>query len=52
MRLAYSDIDRARTVFVWGSASRGGASAAKATARKKPVSPTKTEKKRKQVATP
>jgi ribosome maturation factor RimP len=52
MRLAYSDIDRARTVFVWGSGSRAGATTAKATAAKKPVSPTKTEKKRKQVATP
>jgi ribosome maturation factor RimP len=53
MRLAYSDIDRARTVFVWGSGSRAGASTGKATAPKKPAaSPTKTEKKRKQVATP
>jgi ribosome maturation factor RimP len=52
MRLAYSDIDRARTVFVWGSGSRAGTGTAKATGPKKPVSPTKTEKKRKQVATP
>jgi ribosome maturation factor RimP len=52
MRLAYSDIDRARTVFVWGPGSRPGTSTTKATAPKKPVSPTKTEKKRKQVATP
>ena len=52
MRLAYSDIDRARTLFVWGSGSPAGARTAKATGPKKPASPTKTEKKRKQVATP
>jgi len=50
--LAYSDIDRARTVFVWGPAPRPGADRSKATDRKGPVSPEKTEKKRKQVVTP
>ncbi len=48
VRLAYSDIDRARTVFVWGGTSapggRGGQS--------KKSDGKQTEKKRKQVATP
>jgi ribosome maturation factor RimP len=52
LRLAYSDIDRARTVFLWGPGPRPGADKAKATGRKGPGSPTKTEKKRTQVVTP
>jgi ribosome maturation factor RimP len=52
LRLAYSDIDRARTVFQWGPGPRLGADTAKATGRKGPGSSTKTEKKRKQVVTP
>ena len=52
LRLAYSDIDRARTVFVWGPGPRGGADRSKAADRKGPASPKKTEKKRKQVVTP
>ncbi len=49
-RLAYSDIDKARTVFVWGpERGRGGASA-KGTAKR--TTKQATEKKRKQVATP
>jgi ribosome maturation factor RimP len=51
MRLAYSDIDRARTVFVWGPEPRPG-SGSKATTRSKTVPPKTTEKKRKQVVTP
>jgi ribosome maturation factor RimP len=48
LRLAYSDIDRARTVFVWGgSPAPGGRSPAGKTSNGK-----QTEKKRKQVATP
>jgi ribosome maturation factor RimP len=50
LRLAYSDIDRARTVFVWGPQSRTGGGSAKASSKKKTV-PSKTEK-RKQVVTP
>ncbi len=50
LRLAYSDIDRARTVFVWGPQSRTGGGSAKASSSKKTV-PSKTEK-RKQVVTP
>jgi len=56
IRLSYSDIDKARTVFVWGSeagprgkapsASKRGATTPAATQKKT------TEKKRKQVATP
>ena len=56
IRLSYSEIDKARTVFVWGSeagprgkappASKRGATAPAATQKKT------TEKKRKQVATP
>jgi ribosome maturation factor RimP len=52
MRLAYSDIDRARTVFVWGPEPRSGGGRSKASAQKKTASPTTTEKKRKQVVTP
>jgi ribosome maturation factor RimP len=52
MRLAYSDIDRARTVFVWGPEPHSGGGRSKATAQKKTASPTTTEKKRKQVVTP
>jgi ribosome maturation factor RimP len=50
LRLAYSDIDRARTVFVWGPQSRTGGGSSKASSSKKAV-PSKTEK-RKQVVTP
>jgi ribosome maturation factor RimP len=52
LRLAYSDIDRARTVFQWGPGPRPGAGKGKATGGKGPVSSTKTEKNRKQVVTP
>ncbi len=52
MRLTYSDIDRARTVFVWGPEPRAGGSRSKATTQNKTVPPKTTEKKRKQVVTP
>ncbi|MGO8870556.1 MAG: ribosome maturation factor RimP [Acidimicrobiales bacterium] len=54
MRLAYSDIDRARTVFVWGPEPRPGGARSKAAAPSKGrTAPNETpEKKRKQVATP
>ncbi|MGO9029844.1 MAG: ribosome maturation factor RimP [Acidimicrobiales bacterium] len=45
IRLAYSDIDRARTVFAWGPAPRPGG------ARSGTGKTTKTTKKRKQVST-
>lgn len=48
IRLLYSDIDRARTVFVWGPAPRPGDARGGAPKPKK----TTTEKKRKQVTTP
>ncbi len=51
MRLAYSDIDRARTVFAWGPEPRPGGHRTGA-AHKKTVSPKTPEKKRKQVVTP
>lgn len=50
LRLAYSDIDRARTVFVWGPEPRPGRSRSKANGSTKSVQ-AKTEK-RKQVVTP
>jgi ribosome maturation factor RimP len=55
-RLSYSDIDRARTVFVWGPEPRpgggrsGGSTKRSATQRKSEQ--TKTTEKRKQVVTP
>ena len=52
MRLAYSDIDRARTVFVWGPEPRTGGRGPKATTERKTASPKATAKKRKQVVTP
>ena len=53
MRLAYSDIDRARTVFVWGPEPRPSGPRPRATAQKERVAPKTTQKKkRKQVATP
>jgi ribosome maturation factor RimP len=56
MRLAYSDIDRARTVFVWGPDPRPSGRRPRATTQPERVAPTttqkKTQKKRKQVATP
>lgn len=56
VRLAYSNIDRARTVFVWGPEHRapgGGpdATGSKGATRRKPAQ-TKAAKKRKQVVTP
>jgi ribosome maturation factor RimP len=51
LRLAYSDIDRARTVFVWGGQARPGGGVSKATKQRKAVQ-TKSTEKRKQVVTP
>jgi ribosome maturation factor RimP len=51
VRLAYSDIDRARTVFVWGGQARPGGGPSKATKQRKAVQ-TKSTEKRKQVVTP
>jgi ribosome maturation factor RimP len=51
MRLAYSDIDRVRTVFVWGPGPRAGGRKYKATGTTKAVQP-KAPEKRKQVVTP
>jgi len=53
-RLAYSDIDRARTVFAWGPKARPGAKGAKGTRTATPrkASAPGTTKTRKQVATP
>jgi len=51
IRLSYSDIDKARTVFVWGP--EGGARPKAAPSSKRgATTPTATEKKRKQVVTP
>jgi ribosome maturation factor RimP len=56
MRLAYSDIDRARTVFVWGPEPRPSGRRPRATTQRGSGAPTttqkKTQKKRKQVASP
>jgi ribosome maturation factor RimP len=52
VRLAYTDIDRARTVFVWGVDTRTGSRTSKATRTTNSVQPKTTEKKRKQVVTP
>ena len=56
MRLAYSDIDRARTVFVWGPEPRPSGRRPRATTQRESGAPTttqkKTQKKRKQVASP
>jgi ribosome maturation factor RimP len=58
-RLAYSDIDRARTVFAWGPEPRPGGGRSRASGQRKTVPPKTTtekkkttEKKRKQVVTP
>jgi ribosome maturation factor RimP len=50
-RLAYSDIDRARTVFAWGPEARPGAKGPKPATPRKASAPG-TTKTRKQVATP
>jgi ribosome maturation factor RimP len=51
--LAYSDIDKARTVFVWGPVRGSGGSAAPTPASNRDRVPTTTEtKKRKQVVSP
>jgi ribosome maturation factor RimP len=51
IHLSYSDIDKARTVFVWGP--EGGPHGKAAPSSKRgATAPTTTEKKRKQVATP
>jgi ribosome maturation factor RimP len=50
VRLAYSDIDKARTVFVWGPEPRSKGSKPKAAA--SGASSAKAEEKRKQVVTP
>jgi ribosome maturation factor RimP len=53
LALAYSDIDRARTVFVWGPDPRPGRAGANANGAKKTATPkTAEKKKRKQVVTP
>ncbi len=56
VRLAYSDIDKARTVFVWGPerGPAGGKGAPSGKGKSTPPRTTKqaTEKKRKQVVTP
>ena len=51
VRLAYSDIDRARTVFAWGPEGQAGGKKSRATSTTKNVQP-KTTEKRKQVVTP
>jgi ribosome maturation factor RimP len=51
VRLAYSDIDRARTVFVWGPDEHARGKKSRATRTTKRVQPKSTEK-RKQVVTP
>ncbi|MGD0313545.1 MAG: ribosome maturation factor RimP [Acidimicrobiales bacterium] len=50
--LAYSDIDKARTVFVWGPTRSPGGSTAAAPASDRAATPTTDTKKRKQVVTP
>ena len=55
IRLAYSDIDRARTVFVWGGQDTPGNPAGRKPAPKKPGQKNAAQKqtqKRKQVVTP
>ncbi len=56
VRLSYSDIDRVRTVFVWGPEPRSGGGKANPSTRgsagQRKSAPTKTTEKRKQVATP
>jgi len=55
VRLAYSDIDKARTVFVWGPESRATSARAKAPRSHAPTPPQAgrpPQSKRKQVATP
>jgi ribosome maturation factor RimP len=50
IHLSYSDIDKARTVFVWGP--EGGAHSSAAPSSKRGATTPTTEKKRKQVVTP
>jgi hypothetical protein len=50
-RLAYADIDRARTVFVWGPEPRGQAKTSPSNRTTRSVQP-KTTDKRKQVVNP
>ena len=50
IQLSYSDIDKARTVFVWGP--EGGPRGKAATSSKRGATTPTTEKKRKQVVTP
>jgi ribosome maturation factor RimP len=61
IRLSYSDIDKARTVFIWGpERGAGGSKATSSSSKRKSTTPRtteqakekKTEKKRKQVVTP
>jgi len=55
IRLAYTDIDRARTVFVWGGQDTPGNPAGRKATRSKPAPKNSAEKqtqKRKQVVTP
>jgi ribosome maturation factor RimP len=52
IRLAYSDIDRARTVFVWGPEPRPGSRSKTAASPKGQIGTHKTAEKRKQVVTP
>jgi ribosome maturation factor RimP len=51
IHLSYSDIDKARTVFVWGPEG-GPRSKAAPSSKRGATTPTTTEKKRKQVVTP
>jgi ribosome maturation factor RimP len=56
VRLSYSDIDKARTVFVWGPERGSGGSKATPSSKRKSTTPRSTQKtteqKRKQVVTP
>jgi len=52
VRLAYSEVDRVRTVFAWGTGASGGGGVAGRSPGASGAGKKKTEKKRKQVITP